>query len=241
MSDYFLAPALGSNAGAYSTTGLFGEINKRFPNRDHASDGWIGDASHAARASDHNPDWSANGIVRAIDVDIDDNTSEDLRKLLLNTCIGDPRVWYVISNRVIYSRTYGWAARAYTGSNPHDHHVHISLLHHAGEFDTSPWFENPLPKIKAVPVSLSKVREQFLRAAEGKSVEFNNGVGRIQKVLNRAHDEDLVVDGLVGKGTLNAWGRFEESIPASQGLGRNRVPDKRSLPALAKGRFRVVD
>jgi hypothetical protein len=31
------------------------QIDRRWPNRDKRSDGWIGDAAHAARKSDHNP------------------------------------------------------------------------------------------------------------------------------------------------------------------------------------------
>jgi hypothetical protein len=45
---------------------------------------------------------------------------------LLGATIGDPRVWYVIFNRKIYSRTHGWQPRVYLGTNPHDHHVHVS-------------------------------------------------------------------------------------------------------------------
>jgi hypothetical protein len=42
------------------------QIDDSFPDRERASDGWIGDTRHAARKSDHNPD--EQGWVRAIDV-----------------------------------------------------------------------------------------------------------------------------------------------------------------------------
>ncbi len=45
------------------------QIDDAFPDRDRTSDGWIGDAKHAARKSDHNP--TDEGIVRAIDIDAD--------------------------------------------------------------------------------------------------------------------------------------------------------------------------
>lgn len=122
MAEYFLAPSL---------VRFRESVNKAYPKRDKSSDGWIGDASHAARASEHNPCWTCSGyqygIVRAIDVDIDDNTVHDLRKEILNSTIGHRAVWYVISNGVIYSRTYDWAARRYTGTNQHLKHVHISI------------------------------------------------------------------------------------------------------------------
>jgi hypothetical protein len=45
------------------------QVDDSYPDRDKSSDGWIGDTSHKARRSDHNPD--AKGIVRAIDIDRD--------------------------------------------------------------------------------------------------------------------------------------------------------------------------
>lgn len=123
MTEYFLAPSLVS---------LRNSINEAFPKRDKRSDGWIGDASHAARTSEHNPCWGCGGyqygIVRATDTDIDDtDTDRDLRQELLNSTIGHDAVWYVISNGIIYSRTYGFRARTYSGANSHHKHVHVSI------------------------------------------------------------------------------------------------------------------
>lgn len=123
-TDYFLAPSLKTFRAS---------IDAAFPKRDKSSDGWIGDPAHAARTSEHNPCWTCKGyqygIVRALDVDIDDNDAgRDLRREILNSAIGHPAVWYVISNGIIYSRTNGWEARKYTGPNGHFKHVHISIL-----------------------------------------------------------------------------------------------------------------
>lgn len=236
MSTYFLAPALVT---------LRDEVDARFPNRDRASDGWIGDPSHAARPSDHNPDWSAGGhftgIVRAIDIDIspDGRPDLDLRTELLKAAIGDDRVWYVISNGIIYSRTYGWAAHRYTGSNPHDHHVHISLRHFVGEFHTEAWFAPSRPRTKPRPVDVSVVVHQFARALgleDGRQVATDS-VRRVQRTLNRVYGLQLDVDGKVGERTLNAWGRHER---ATDGRGRPRMPDTSSIARLSRGNFRVV-
>lgn len=228
--NYFLAPALGDN-------GLRGEVNKRYPNRDKSSDGWIGDASHAASVSDHNPCWSCsgrlNGIVRAIDIDIspDGRADKDIRADVLKATIGDERVWYVISNGIIYSRTYGFAARKYTGSNGHYAHVHVSLRHNVAEFDTSPWFETqrPLPR---KTIDLSVVREQMLIAmgeSKGKP-EYRHSVRFLQLALNKKRNEELVADGIAGDATLNAWGRFEGNTDR----GRPRIPDIDSVARLVR-------
>lgn len=101
-------------------------IDTAFPFRDKGSDGWIGNAAHAATQSEHNPD--SRGCVHAIDVDVDDNdVQRDLRLEVLDATVGHPAVWYVISNGIIQSRTHNWEKRTYTGDNPHKTHVHISI------------------------------------------------------------------------------------------------------------------
>lgn len=121
----FLAPCLDQ------LRDQFDELN---PNRDKASDGWIGDLAHCpadgSGTSDHCPD--AVGMVHAIDVD------EDLRVLgvtlmsIVRTIVEDcragreTRLKYVIYERTIWSASWGWTAREYTGSNPHDKHGHFS-------------------------------------------------------------------------------------------------------------------
>lgn len=129
MSAY-LAPSL---------VRLRNEINLAFPHRDKRSDGWLGDAAHASRVSDHNPD--SRGIVHAIDVDVDDgDPNKDLRTRLIAQAIRHPSTHYVISNGKIYSREYGFRARVYTGTNGHYHHVHVSILRtRTAETSTRPW------------------------------------------------------------------------------------------------------
>lgn len=121
--SYYLAPSL---------VQLRDEINERWPNRDKASDGWVGDTSHQARVSDHNPDYADGGVVRAIDIDEDGiDTAAVLAQVL-----HDPRVSYVIYERRIWG---GIRWRPYTGSNGHTKHIHISIKHSAAAEKAGSW------------------------------------------------------------------------------------------------------
>ena len=48
-------------------------------------------------------------------------------RALMDAVVTDRRVWYVIHDRRIWSRTNGWKPKRYTGSNPHVKHVHVSI------------------------------------------------------------------------------------------------------------------
>lgn len=117
------------------------ELNDAFPQRDKTSDGGIGDTSHGARPSGHNPDETGSpedtdadhiDEVRARDFDSDLRHStvdmEDVCQYLLRECRAGRITWikYLIFNRRIWSADRGWVQRAYTGANPHDHHLHVS-------------------------------------------------------------------------------------------------------------------
>jgi hypothetical protein len=109
------------------------QFDDSFPDRDRRSDGWIGDLRHSARPSDHNPDRET-GIVRAIDVDRDVHKSgkPDLMpdiadQIRLAAKAGEKRVSYIIFAGRIASSRLGWRWRPYKGSNPHNHHLHVSF------------------------------------------------------------------------------------------------------------------
>jgi hypothetical protein len=229
---YFLAPSL---------VAFRNEINAKWPNRDKSSDGWIGDPSHAARVSSHNPLWSApgkwSGVVRAIDVDVDDrDAGTNLREEVIKAAKFDPRVWYIISSGVIYSRTNGFAARRYLGSNGHYAHVHISLRETVEAWsDTSKWFKTPVapkwvPKV-GVRSDLDLIQQQFQQVQglrDDVRIVRYNGVGRIQQELNE-RGASLPVDGFVGQKTVDAWKKWEASLPASKRSGSLGTPDPKSL------------
>ena len=125
------------------------QFDDTFPDRDRRSDGWLGDSRHAARPSDHNPD-SKTGIVRAIDVDRDvfDSYKPDLMPDIADQIRiyakrdKSKRIAYVIFAGRIASPRLGWRWRSYKGSNPHNHHCHISFTK-AGDADGS-FFNIPL-------------------------------------------------------------------------------------------------
>jgi hypothetical protein len=108
------------------------QVDDSYPDRDKSSDGWLGDTSHKARRSDHNPD--AKGIVRAIDIDRDlsGKAKPDLMPYLadqIRVCAkrGDKRISYIIFAGRIASSRMGWRWRKYRGINPHNTHLHVSF------------------------------------------------------------------------------------------------------------------
>lgn len=168
--SYYLAPSLKQ---------LRDEIDAAHPGRDKKSDGWIGDASHAARAvSDHNPAWSDGGVVRAIDVDISDIDVNKLMAVLKN----DSRVNYFIYNHSIYGAS-SFAKRRYTGSNPHTQHIHVSIKHSKSAERSGAWGYSGG---SAKPVGNTKPKPKPAKS-------------------NRPTDyKDLTVDGKFGSSTAEA-------------------------------------
>ena len=124
------------------------QFDDSFSDRLRDSDGWIGDARHSLRPSDHTPD-AKTGVVRAIDVDRDVSGSAkpDLMpdiadQIRLCAKRGDKRIAYVIFNGRIASSRMGWRWRKYSGNNPHNHHCHISFTP-KGDLDGS-FFNIPM-------------------------------------------------------------------------------------------------
>jgi lysozyme family protein len=120
------------------------QVNAAYPGRRKENDGTIGDAAHQARTSDHNP-WvkdGAVGVVTALDITHDPAHGVDTYAIAETLRRNrDRRIKYVISNRRIFSsQLRAWEWHPYTGANPHDHHVHISVLPNKAFYDDrSPW------------------------------------------------------------------------------------------------------
>lgn len=116
------------------------QMNRRFPNRDHGSDGTIGDTAHQASASSHNPDETGRpefsdhdgrDEVRGIDFDKDLRdavTMEQVVQRWITEARAGKMPWlrYVIYNRRIWHKRDNFVTRQYTGSNPHTDHAHAN-------------------------------------------------------------------------------------------------------------------
>jgi glycosidase len=143
---------------------LRAEFNALNPERDKGADGWIGDAAHQSRPSDHNPDSA--GRVHAVDIDSTGPWPDHSFHTYVTNIIADERdKWldpndicrleYVIWDHEIYSRTNDFEPRDYTrSSDPHTNHAHFSArkLDHA-RADTRPFLENNVANVSASEIA----------------------------------------------------------------------------------------
>lgn len=140
---------------------LFTAFDVLAPDRDHASDGSVGDAAHADEVSDHNPDETGSvpihdadkiNEVHAIDVDSDLHapglTMEDVVQFVLARCRSgaERRLRYVIYSRRIWEADNAWRQRTYTGASPHTEHAHFSFSYTTNlEASTVSWHLEDIP------------------------------------------------------------------------------------------------
>ncbi|MGW1061632.1 peptidoglycan-binding domain-containing protein [Micromonospora rubida] len=207
------------------------EIDRRWPHRDRASDGWIGDAAHQAGTSDHNPD-ADDRSVNALDVDRDGIDPP----LVIRKCIAHPSTQYVIFDRTIWSRTRGFAPARYTGSNPHDKHLHVSVSHTpSAERSDRSWgiVTAPVPKLGDRVLRRgsrgSDVRElQTVAGRLGARLAVDGDFGAATEAWVRTFQQSrkLAVDGVVGPWTVAAL-REATRPPAPTPAGR--APGSRTL------------
>lgn len=126
---------------AKSLVKLRNEINELFPSRKKSSDGWISDAAHRARKSEHNPD--ADGVVRAIDLTHDPKSGADMH-IIADYLVRHkhPALWYMIFNGRIASSKNNFKWLHYAGVNPHNKHMHVSVKGKPFYDNESEWFES---------------------------------------------------------------------------------------------------
>jgi len=119
---------------AHALQKLLDQVNALAPNRNKASDGWIGDAAHQAVQSDHNP--NSLDIVLAQDITHDPAHGVDIQKIADAIIASkDPRIWYIIFNKRIWERGIGW--RPYSGANDHTKHGHFNTVHTQSQYDST--------------------------------------------------------------------------------------------------------
>jgi hypothetical protein len=230
------------------------DATARWPNRNRASDGILGDAAHQKRKSDHN-------LGNAYDLTHDPANGVDCH-VLSRQVINDPRVTYVIWNRRIYNRqraALGW--RNYTGPNPHTKHMHVSIR--AAARDTlTPWpwsaggtagtptgetgTETTTPtstgrrlrlKDRGPDVSTLQQRLVVWRMMSQEDVDgiFGPNTLAVVKEFQRRHG--LEVDGIVGPNTWRALFDNPPPVPpVPKGILPTRGMDDTELPCgLAEG------
>lgn len=147
---------------AKSLDTLRAQINAAYPNRSKKSDGWIGDAAHAARKSDHNP--NSAGVVQALDITHDPRNGPDAGKLAEFLIITrDSRIKYIISNgKIAHSSDWKWVK--YTGANAHTQHCHISVSNDPGLYDDDrPWHIDAQEHPKPVSVPAKNTFDEALK------------------------------------------------------------------------------
>ncbi len=157
---------------------LRAQVNTRWPNRDKASDGWIGDAAHAARVSDHNPD--SQGWVHAIDIDKDGIDAEALADQLIayarSKAPGSARLKNIVYRGRVASGTYAdkfWVWRNDSSLGHYDH-IHVSFTASAeynGDRFPLPCFRDPAvhvpPAPRPVPVVVAPFRGPYTAPTHG--------------------------------------------------------------------------
>ncbi len=130
------------------------------PNRLKASDGLLPSAAHLKISpnSDHNTGLAADlthDPKNGIDCEV---IFEELKK--------DKRVSYLIFKGKIWSKDRrAEGNRTYTGSNPHNKHLHISIKP-AYSNDVSPWFDF----LDIKPKAINKAKARLSRKPKKKDI-----------------------------------------------------------------------
>ena len=211
---------------SHAIDSLTREVDSAFPGRSKISDGTIGDAAHASRPSDHNPE---GGIVHARDFtewDPNKNIANDDVAFMLAEFLRakkDPRTKYVISRGRMFS-SYNTATRKawewgpYHGPNGHFHHCHVSVY---GD-DGSPWgFNKKIAQSFELPwKTFNKGHtDSYVRKAGGQDAEVTQYQSFLLWISARFNLPDLnpgKVDGINGPKSQAAWIAFQKWVVGMQ-------------------------
>lgn len=158
-----------AKAASPAATAVLRQATKLWPGRKRLSDGLLPSRQHLKQNpnSDHNTGLAA-------DLTHDPKSGVDC-KVIFQKLKKDKRVKYLIFNGRIWIR--GRGEKAYTGSNPHRTHLHISIRDGYGN-DVSPWFgwivpvkKKPVKKpVKKKPSTKPKKKKYSIAKVKKKSV-----------------------------------------------------------------------
>ena len=182
-----------------SLVAMFVEADRIAPNRSHASDGTIGDASHAARTSQHNPadDPADRDRTRwgcAGDLTHDPRNGFDAhahaRRIAARK---DFRIRYLISNGQWWENDgRGW--KTYSGSNPHTGHMHASIWNPATARNlTDPWWPGAPGTATPPPYNPSRDEDEDAVELIRNDIQGHPAFGQIW--LLRDRDREHIPDG----------------------------------------------
>lgn len=193
---------------------LLQQVDEHLPKRNKGDDGTIGNEEHQSRNSEHNP---SDGYVRALDLTHDPaggfNSYEFADTLKRNA---DGRIYYVISNRRIWtpSKSPNW--RAYTGVNDHTRHAHISVRGpgkmEAWDLSGYDWEPRKGTLPTGEPVVVLPRRPILRKGSKGEGVRLVQnklgitadakfGIETELAVMKFQKENELVPDGIVGGAT----------------------------------------
>lgn len=180
-----------------------------FPDRDRASDGFIGDAEHASRNSDHNPwvkDRNGVGVVRAWDCDAGPGLNPTGENAVVGRAVaecarragmyGHPAMKstraYVIYDRHIASARTGWKWEPFSG-DPHTSHPHVSVGVETFQYDSDESWNFSLfhaaENVAQAPLSQPEPEDDdmkaFILTAPGTPRRFLWAAGRVSILRNK--------------------------------------------------------
>lgn len=164
------------------------DANRVAPHRSHVSDGIIGDATHAASVSDHNPD--TDGGVHACDITHDPANGFNSwfwANVISNRMLRgeETRVKYLVANAgdgpdlIFHTNNPRWVQNG-SYKTEHRNHLHVSIKYtDEAENDTSPFFSAGL-NTEGDPVTPQEV-QQIAEAVN--AVVGNRVIGAVQTTL----------------------------------------------------------
>ncbi|WP_174526338.1 peptidoglycan-binding protein [Micromonospora maritima] len=173
------------------------------PATSAASWGSIADSAHSS-TSDHYPHFysalGATAVVCARDFPHAPNLGLDAHKVAEQLRASrDPRIGYIISNRRITGPNYGWRWSSYSGSDPHDTHIHVSTVHTAAADSGADWQIGPAPA--------EGITQMFCKYGDR-----GENVRALQYALHNIGFTPGTIDGAYGDGTAAALKKAEASL-----------------------------